>query len=59
MGCSLEKVALSPQHLSLDRRCLLVRDPCQGARAGSGFGNASLLYSLIRSQSDNGSDLGT
>lgn len=44
---------------SLVQRCLMVRDSCQGARAGSGFGNASLLYSLIRSQSDNSSDLGT
>lgn len=32
---------------------------CVGTKGRLRFGNASLLYSLIRSQSDNSSDLGT
>lgn len=59
MDLGLVSPSCTSESLSRTGRYLRVRDPCQGVRAGSGFGNASLLYSLSRSQSDNSSDLGT
>lgn len=59
LDLSVPSRAITSSAFSLVQRGPMVRDSCQQARAGSGFGNASLLYSSIRSQSDNSSDLGT